>query len=146
MIKVLCLTLLLIVMWSCSVQTSSAANEGGTGIGVQFGYPGNVGLSLRFDNVAVGAAWNLGGNGYLHATVDYWMIKNDLAKDLDWYLGPGLNIGIGNPFILGVRLPVGLQWMPVNRIEIFGELAPCLWLIDNVSFNWNGAVGVRYIL
>jgi|GEM_PF-557284 len=137
----------LVVMISLvSMQKASAVNESNTGIGVQFGYPGNVGLSLRFDNVAIGAAWSLRDNGYLHATVDYWLIKNNITTNLDWYLGPGINIGVGDPFILGVRLPVGLQWMLAERLEIFGEVAPCLWLINTVSFNWNGAVGIRYIL
>ena len=58
--------------------TSTAAAE--TGIGVQFGEPGNVGLSLRFDNIAIGAGWKLGDNGYLAVDADYWLMKNNLAK------------------------------------------------------------------
>jgi hypothetical protein len=123
----------------------SAGRDGGTAAGIQFGYPGNVGLSLRFDRIAVGAAWNFGDNGYLHVTADYWLLKNNLAKNLDWYLGPGVNLGVGDPFALGVRLPIGLQWIPADHIEIFGEAAPCLWLIDAVDFDFNGAVGIRYI-
>ncbi|MBK7185687.1 MAG: hypothetical protein IPH85_07110 [Ignavibacteria bacterium] len=73
------------------------------------------------------------------------LLKNNLAKNLDWYLGPGVNLGLGNPFALGVRLRVGLQWIPAEHLEIFGEVAPCLWLIDAVDLNINGAVGIRYI-
>ncbi|MBK7032291.1 MAG: hypothetical protein IPI24_08795 [Ignavibacteria bacterium] len=120
-------------------------NDGSTAAGIQFGYPGNVGLSLRFDRIAIGAAWHVGDNGYVHVTADYWLLKSSLAKNLDWYLGPGVNLGLGNPFALGVRLPVGLQWIPAEHLEIFGEVAPCLWLIDAVDLNINGAVGIRYI-
>lgn len=119
--------------------------DGSTAAGIQFGYPGNVGLSLRFDRIAIGAAWHLGDNGYLHVTADYWLLKNKIAKNLDWYLGPGVNLGIGDPFALGVRLPIGLQWIPVEHLEIFGEVAPCLWVIDAVDLDFNGAVGIRYI-
>lgn len=113
-----------------SVPSAHAADGAkGTAIGVQFGYPGNAGLSLRFDNLAVGAAWSFGDEGYLHATVDYWLLHNKIERNLNWYLGPGVNLGVGDPFMVGVRLPVGLQWLPAKNIEIFGEFAPCLWLV-----------------
>ncbi|MCX6139620.1 MAG: hypothetical protein NTX15_02125 [Candidatus Kapabacteria bacterium] len=128
------------------VCASAQNRDQGTGVGIQFGYPGNVGLSLRFDQIALGAAWRLGDNGYLHLTADYWLLKKKLVKNVDWYLGPGVNIGIGDPFILGVRLPIGLQWMPAKQLEIFGELAPCFYLLKETKFDVNAAIGIRYIL
>ncbi len=124
----------------------AAGGDEGTAIGIQFGYPGNVGLSLRLNNIAIGASWHLGDQGYLHTSIDYWMLHNRLAKDVNWYLGPGINLGIGDPFGLGVRLPVGLQWIPAKNLEIFGELAPSLWLIETTDFDINAAVGIRYVL
>ncbi len=128
-----------------SAPATFAQQDGGTAVGVQFGYPGNVGLSMRFDRIAIGAAWHLGDNGYLHVTADYWLLKSTIVKNLDWYLGPGVNLGIGDPFAFGVRLPIGLQWIPFKHLELFGEVAPCLWLINAVDLDFNGAVGIRYI-
>lgn len=117
-----------------------------TGIGIQFGHPGTVGLSLRFDNIPIGAAWRFGGNGYLHTTADVWLLKENLAEHLDWYLGPGVDLGIGDPFLLSARVPIGLQWFPAEKIEVFGQLAPGLQIIDKSAFYFAAAVGIRFIL
>ena len=117
-----------------------------TGIGIQFGHPGNAGLSLRFDNLAIGAAWGFGEGGYLHATIDYWMLKKNLSTNLDWFLGPGVDFGVGDPFTLAVRVPIGLQWMATKDIEVFGDVAPGLKLIDKTDFYFAGAIGIRFIL
>ncbi len=117
-----------------------------TGIGIQFGHPGTVGLSLRFDNIPIGAAWRFGNSGYLHTTVDVWLLKENLAEHLDWYLGPGVDLGIGDPFLFAARVPVGLQWFPAERIEVFGQLAPGLQIINKSAFYFAGAIGIRFIL
>jgi hypothetical protein len=46
-----------------------------TAIGAVFGYPGNVGLSLRFDNMPINAAWS---SDFFHGTVDMWLKKTPL--------------------------------------------------------------------
>lgn len=141
------MAIVVIVVIIANVCSARAQNrDQGTAVGIQFGHPGNVGLSLRFDKIAIGAAWRLGDKGYLHVTADYWLLKNKLVKNVDWYLGPGVNLGIGDPFLLGVRLPVGLQWMPAKQLEIFGELAPCFYLLNETKFDINAAIGIRYIL
>ncbi len=116
-----------------------------TGIGVQFGEPGSVALSMRFTNLAIGAGWHLGDDGYLVADVDYWLLEKKLANKLDWFLGPGVGLRIGDPFRLDVRLPIGLQWMPTKDIEIFGQVAPALQIINETAFKFGGAVGIRYV-
>jgi hypothetical protein len=134
--------LMMAVVAACVASAPTANAE--TGVGIQFGEPGNVGLSLRFDNIAIGAAWGFGDNGYLHVTADYWLMKNDLAKNLDWFLGLGADLGIGDPFTVAARVPIGLQWMPAKDWEIFGQVAPGLKVIDEVDFYFGGAIGVRY--
>jgi hypothetical protein len=78
------------------------------------------------------------------ADIDYWLLKNELAKNLDWYLGVGAGLFIGDPFRLNIRVPIGLQWMATKQIEIFGQVAPAFQVIDNTAFIFGGAVGVRY--
>lgn len=141
MLKRLCLLVAIVGSMAMSAPSLKADN----GIGIQFGEPGNVGLSLRFDVFAIGASWDLGDDGYLHLTFDNWLLKNDVAKKLDWYLGVGVDAGIGDPFNLALRVPIGLQWMPDKKWEIFGQVAPGFQIIDKSGFYFGGAVGVRYI-
>lgn len=129
------------------VTQVSAANNGasGTAVGIQFGSPGNVALSLRFSQLAIGAGWKLGDNGYLVLDIDYWLLHSELAKNLNWFVGPGVGLGIGDPFTLAIRVPIGLQWMATKNIEVFGQLAPAFQVIDATDFKLGGAVGVRYV-
>jgi len=125
-----------------SVQTSSAD----TGIGLQFGEPTNVGLSVRLSNLALGVGWSFGGDGFLAIDADQWILKNNLSTNLDWFLGVGIALRLGDPFQLGARVPIGLQWMATKKIEVFGQFAPELQIIDDLKLKFGGAVGVRLIL
>jgi hypothetical protein len=130
-------------------QDPDAADDGTAAVGLVFGYPGNVGLSLRFGNVPINLAWS---QDYLHGTVDYWVLKEPLSTDaaLSLYIGPGLDAGIplddSEDFDLAVRVPIGLQWMVTERVETFAELAPGIQVVDEVDFYWAGALGIRIVL
>ena len=126
------------------ILAASPTSRAETGVGIQFGSPSNVALSLRFDRLAFGVGWGFGDNGYLVVDADYWILKNELARQLDWFVGLGVGAFIGDPFRLNVRVPIGLQWMPAKEWEIFGQLAPALQVINEVDFIFGGAVGVRY--
>ena len=130
-------------------QDADTADDGTAAVGLVFGYPGNIGLSLRFGNVPINLAW---GQDFLHGTVDYWVLKEPLSSDgaLSLYIGPGLDAGIpldeSEDFGLAVRLPIGLQWMVTERVETFAELAPGVQLVDEVDFYWAGNLGIRIVL
>lgn len=115
------------------------------GIGIEFGEPLSVGLSLRVSTVALTAGWKVGDNGYFAGEVEYWLQRDDLLKNLFWYHGPGIGVRIGDPFKLSARWVIGLQWLPGKQIEIFGQLAPALQLVDETAFKLGGAVGIRYV-
>ena len=121
-----------------------------TAIGAVFGYPGNVGLSLRFNNMPIGAAWS---EDFVHATIDMWMVKKPLGtnnEDLDWYFGPGADLGLplddDEEFFLAIRAPLGLQLMATPKIELFGEVAPGIQVLDETDFYIAGAAGIRFVL
>ena len=126
-------------------------DTGGTGaaVGVEFGYPGNIGLSLRFGRTPINLAWS---QDFLHGTIDYWVLREPIAPDvgLSLYIGPGLDAGIPlndvDNFGLAVRVPIGLQWMVTDRVETFAELAPGIQLVDEVDFYWAGNLGIRIVL
>jgi hypothetical protein len=133
------------------VLTATATNSAraDTAVGLVFGYPGNVGLSLRFGPTPVNLAWS---QDFLHGTVDVWALKTPLADDvgLSLYLGPGLDAGIplddAEEFFLAGRVPVGIQWMVTERAEVFGEVAPGLQFVDEVDFYWAANLGIRLVL
>lgn len=127
---------------------SVGAAHAETAIGAVFGYPGNAGLSLRFDNIPIGAAWS---DDFFHATVDMWLKKSPLDNPkLSWYWGVGADAGLPfedtEEFFLAARVPVGLQFMATPKWETFAELAPGLQLLDESDFYIAGAAGVRYVL
>ena len=136
-------TILLVAIIAATFANTSKAE---TGIGIQFGEPVSAGLSLRFDNIAIGAGWKFGDNGYLAVDADYWIGKNNLANQLDWFWGLGVGARLGDPFRLDGRVPIGLQWMPAKQWEIFGQVAPSLQIINEIKFQFSGAIGVRFIL
>lgn len=131
-----------------SVATMGEA-RGETAVGAVFGYPGNVGLSVRFDGTPIGAAWS---SDFIHATIDRWMIKKPLStyQRWSWYSGPGLDLGVPledtEDFFLAIRVPIGLQFMLSPKIETFAEAAPGIQLLDETDFYWASSVGIRFVL
>jgi hypothetical protein len=129
--------------------TAESSARADTAVGVEFGYPGNVGLSLRFNRLPVNVAWS---SDFIHGTIDSWILKTPIDEDLglSWYLGPGLDAGIplddNYGFFLAVRVPIGLQWMVTERVETFAEIAPGLQVLDDVDFYWAGNLGIRIVL
>ena len=121
-----------------------------TAIGAVFGYPGNAGLSARFDNTPIALAWS---SDFLHGTADLWMVKKPMEGGdgrLSWYFGPGGDIGIplddSEDFFLAVRTPLGVQFMVSPKVETFGEFAPGVQLANETDFYWAASVGVRFVL
>jgi hypothetical protein len=140
---------LLLALLALSLSSPGTARAE-TAVGAVFGYPGNVGLSLRFDNKPFNAAWS---SDFFHGTLDMWMKKTPMqAGDgkLSWYVGPGVDAGIplndAEEFFLAARLPIGLQYMASPKLELFGELAPGFQFLDQTDFYWASNVGVRFVL
>ena len=126
--------------------TAFADHPDGWGIGVMGsydmgfigGYHGNYGpaLSIKFPKLPVywGIGMGFGWHGFrLGVTGDYYIIDKTFAPDigLGWYFGVGGFVNMhfwsgwgGIDF--GVRVPVGLSWMPINWLELFIDIAPSL--------------------
>ena len=128
--------------------TAEGSARADTAVGVEFGYPGNIGLSLRFGQMPINVAWS---RYYIHGTLDRWLLLEPIAEDagLSLYIGPGLDAGIpleNDAFFLALRVPIGLQWMVTERVETFGEVAPGIQFVDDVDFYWAAALGIRIVL
>jgi len=139
--------ILSVLLLASSVARTTRAE---TALGAVFGYPGNAGLSARFDDKAIALAWS---SDFLHGTADLWMVKKNFQggdKRLSWYFGPGGDIGIpldsNEDFFLAVRAPLGAQFMVSPKVETFGEFAPGVQLVNETDFYWAASVGVRFVL
>jgi len=141
------LVILSALLLASSVARSSRAE---TALGAVFGYPGNAGLSARFNDTPIALAWS---SDFLHGTADLWMVKKPIEGGdgrLAWYFGPGGDIGIPlddtEDFFLAVRAPLGVQFMVSPKVETFGEFAPGVQLANETDFYWAASVGVRFVL
>jgi len=143
-------TLVFATLLSLAVLHRPARAE--TAMGAVFGYPGNVGFSLRIDQVPIAAAFS---SDLLHGTVDRWMIQKPIKwkegeGKLSWYFGPGGDIGIpiedNVDFFLAGRAPIGLQLMWKPKIEFFGEFAPGIQIVNDLEFYYAFSVGVRWVV
>jgi hypothetical protein len=168
------------------VAGAFADHPNGWGIGIVGQYGGNWtgggslgGAALSLKAPALPVFWGISltfpndGFGF-GVTGDYYLIDQSLVKEagLGWFLGIGgyvdfltyrwriLNkdysqTGLG----LGVRVPIGLSWQPVNVFEFFFDFAPSLGILfyggdyydyyaseSKIRFGggWQGDVGIRF--
>jgi hypothetical protein len=118
------------------------------GVGVILGSP--TGISALFGNrVAVAAAWNIPSER-VHLHADVWLLRQRLVDPVDWYLGAGGKVqfasGNSDDVRAGVRIPLGLQWYALPRLELFAEIVPGMQLIPSTGFDLDGGVGIRFHL
>ncbi|MES0490922.1 MAG: hypothetical protein ABUK01_13075 [Leptospirales bacterium] len=125
-----------------------------TGIGVMGGDPN--GITLKFNNFPVielgyDLGWGGGSSGSFDLNVDYWIINKPLGgKNFFWFLGIGASVqygaGSNSWFGVGARVPIGLQWFPVPKVEIFAEVAPGLAILPGLGLDVDFGVGVRFYI
>ena len=146
---------ILIIMLAFGV---TSAQTKGVGIGIILGEP--TGLSMKFwttSNTAfdIAAAWSFINGSAVHIHADYLyhnfnLVKLDYDK-LPFYIGVGGRIKLAEhnddnqDFRLGIRIPVGLEYIPENiPFDFFMEIAPILDLVPETDFTFNGGIGFRY--
>lgn len=129
------------------------------GLGFMIGNPTGVSVrkSLGSHNSVDGAlGWSLGDDVDYHIHGDYlWHRPQVVDIDnilLDFYFGIGARLkdrdtdnNDDDEIRLGARVPAGLNYMFTDpSIEIFGELALILDVIESTAVDLNIAVGARY--
>lgn len=118
------------------------------GIGIVVGEP--TGLTFKTDNLVIGIGWSFAAaDDRIDATIDWWLVNDNLMEILDWYLGAGakvrLNLNQNTDTInVGLRIPIGVQWWPVKELEVFAEIAPGLLLFPATDFDISAGIGLRY--
>jgi hypothetical protein len=133
-------------------QISSNAQERSFGLGIILGEPTGVSGKLwttgenAFD---FAAAWSFKGDGHLLLQADYvWhmfrLISVSSGK-LPFYVGIGGRVVLADDALLGVRVPLGLDYMFADApIDIFLELVPILDLAPETDFDLGGGIGARF--
>lgn len=128
------------------------AQDSGFGAGVMFGT--QTGLSLKMwtgetTAVAAGMSWSFAEQGYFNIHADMLLHRFNLIPvndgKLPVYFGLGLKLGFGNDIHMGIRVPIGLNYMfDEVPIDIFVEVAPGLQLTPATAFALDGGLGARY--
>ena len=133
-------------------QLSMNAQDKNFGLGIILGEPTGVSAKLwtSGDNAFdFAAAWSFKGNGHLLLQADYvWHIFRLIpvsSGKLPFYVGVGGRVVLDNDPLIGVRVPLGLDYMFSNApVDIFVELVPILDLAPSTDFDFGGGIGARY--
>jgi len=90
---------------------------------------------------------------FLGVTADWLLYKQPLYEpfNLNFYLGPGFYTSLlldkANRFDLGLRIPVGINWVPLKFFETFFEVTPAFGITfqDPIAPSWlfQSALGAR---
>jgi hypothetical protein len=142
-------TLLLGLAITLAPAPSQAQNlPEGFGLGIVLGEP--TGLTARFwsgaNNFQSHAAWSFTGNAAFQISGDY-LRSGDIDSDpvIPFYFGAGLRAKFSDEFELGIRIPLGLNYVLQSEpIEFFGEMVPVMDIVPETHFDFQGALGVRY--
>jgi hypothetical protein len=133
-------------------QINTFAQDRGFGLGIILGEPTGVSGKLwtsgenAFD---FAAAWSFQGDGNLLLQADYvWHIFRLIPVPdgkLPFYVGVGGEVILADDPVIGVRVPLGLDYMFGNApVDIFVELVPILRLAPSTDFDFAGGIGARY--
>ena len=147
--------LITIIALLCSVGTTevkaqASTDNGQVALGVVVGDP--TGISFKYwmgskNAVDAGVAWSFQGVDAIGVHTDYlWHSWLDVDKGrLALYYGVGAKLWVGDATGLGVRIPVGLNYLFADApLDLFVEIVPALSLIPDTDFNGNGGLGVRF--
>ena len=156
--RIFVLPLLLYGLFSSGALHATRANQPGHfGLGGILGEP--TGVSAKYvatDVIAVQGALGLSiiEKGFWFSGDFLLQFRNVFTHDGKWplYLGGGLviqdrgNSGKTNKgdVSLGLRGVAGVEFLPQDRISIFGEASIQPFIIPSISFGVSLAVGARY--
>jgi len=136
------------------VPQPASAQDSGFGLGFILGDPnglsfkGYVGPTAAIDG-AVG--FGIINDGHLAAHLDFlweWRLTSWERANLALYVGVGPKIGHffdREEFRVGARAPVGVTFQFTRvPLDFFLEVAAGLWFIEDIDFDLDAALGLRY--
>ncbi len=127
------------------------AQDSGIGAGLIIGEP--TGFSAKYwlssnDALDGGVAWSM-TNNWFHVHADYLRHFFDVIPvevgQLPLYAGIGVRLGFGTDFVIGARIPLGINYLFEDYpIDIFLEVVPGILITPDTKFDMGGGIGVRY--
>lgn len=161
--------MLVLAVLSLSVLTSEASAQNGAadrrvGIGGMVGDP--MGLTMKFRlarafAIDLGAGFGGVGGPHFQTHMDFvWaagLVQWPRAEMLLHFgVGPKLGIWDRDPrdpddqpyddnLWIGARAPVGLTWeFTERRLDVFFEIAPGFWIVQDLWFDLDASAGARF--
>lgn len=139
----------LLVLSAIFIASLSAASA--QELGIRFG-------DVLGNDVAIDGIFSLGEFSRLHADVSF---GNDVGievlydflyrplgdvQGLDWYVGAGPSLYLGDPVWLGVSGEVGLEYHFDFPLALGLDWRPTFWIIDDTDFNGSSfGLNARYV-
>jgi hypothetical protein len=144
---------ILLIFLACLLACASAqAQDEGFGLGLILGEPTGISGKLWMeDNKAFAGAiaWSFEDETAVHLHTDLLfhsgnVVRVEMSKLLGYY-GIGGRIKFENKTKLGIRVPLGFNYIPTKTpVDVFLEIVPLLDLAPSTKFNLNAAIGIRY--
>lgn len=106
---------------------------------------GGIGLSFKWSSFPVlGLQYDFSSDRF-GGSLDYYVIDAEgLGSNLSYFLGAGLYAGIaGGDFDFGLRIPLGLQFWPVRKFELYLSPVLSIPLIPTPSVGIGAEFGAR---
>jgi hypothetical protein len=133
-------------------MTSRVGAAEDVGVGIALGQP--MGVTAKYwltSTLAIDAAagYHFNKNFDMHADYLWHSFSSFDVQNgrLPFYLGAGGRVNLGNDSNFGMRLPLGMAYLPSNEpVEFFAEVAPVIRLLKNIGIDIDGVVGIRVYL
>jgi len=132
--------------------TSRVGTAEDVGVGIQLGQPmGVTGKYWLSSTTAVDAAagYHFNSNFDMHSDYLWHSFSSFDVQNgrLPFYFGIGGRVNFGNDSNFGMRLPMGVSYLPSNEpFEFFAEVAPVVRLLKDLGVDIDGSVGIRVYL
>lgn len=154
-IKALAITFVFGVL-ACRLPVQAVTSRVGSaqdlGVGIALGQPmGVTGKYWLSSTVAVDAeaGYHFNSNFDIHSDYLWHSFSSfDIQNGrLPFYFGVGGRVNLGNDSNFGMRLPIGVSFLPSSEpYEFFAEVAPVVRLLKDLGIDIDGVVGVRVYL
>jgi len=122
------------------------------GLGMMVGEPTGISGKMWMNGATafdLGVAWAFSGENALNLQLDYvfhnFSLFNVKTGTLGFYFGIGGRVKFDADNTMGLRIPIGLDYMFESApIDAFFEVVPLMDIVPDTQFNPQAALGVRY--
>ncbi|MBU0692400.1 hypothetical protein KKH18_11390 [bacterium] len=152
MSRILVLTVIAFLCFSCFIPALHAADKNEIGLGIVLGEPTGLNTQFFWSNnsaVDVTAAWSLGDWLTLAADYQIYNYLADLPREYKWYYGLGTYATFPDDkdLTFGVRVPFGIKYhIPYTSMDTWVEAAPGLELVEDTEAIIHAGVGITWWL